>query len=54
VHGLEAGSPLVDAIPLGHASCPEGAVDVYGQPRAVDGDGDGGGGCDIGAVEVQP
>jgi hypothetical protein len=54
VHGLRSTSPLVDAIPVGHASCPAGAVDVYGHPRGIDGDGDGIGGCDIGAVELQP
>lgn len=54
VHRVLAGSPLIDAIPLGHPACPEGSVDVYGNPRGVDGDGDGVGGCDIGAVERQP
>lgn len=54
VYGLQPASPLIDAIPLGDPACPDGAVDVYGQPRGVDGDGDGTGGCDIGAVERQP
>lgn len=53
-YGLQPTSPLVDAIPLGDPACPDGAVDVYGNPRGVDGDGDGTGGCDIGAVELQP
>jgi hypothetical protein len=49
-----ASSPLVDAIPLGGAGCSEDAVDLYGNPRGVDGNGDGIPGCDIGAVELQP
>jgi hypothetical protein len=53
-YSLMPTSPLVDAIPIGDGACPPGAVDVYGQPRGVDGDGDGIGGCDIGAVELQP
>lgn len=51
---LRPTSPLIDAIPLGHPACPPGAVDVYGQPRGIDGNGDGIPGCDIGAVEHQP
>lgn len=51
---LQPGSPLIDAIPIGHPACQPGSVDVYGNPRGVDGDGDGMGGCDIGAVERQP
>ena len=47
-------SPLVDAIPLGVLGCSADAVDVYGNPRGVDGNGDGILGCDIGAVERQP
>lgn len=53
-HGVASDSPLIDAIPLGEAGCEPGAVDFYGNPRGVDGDGDGVGGCDIGAVEHQP
>jgi hypothetical protein len=53
-YGLRATSPLVDAIPMGEGTCDPGAVDVYGHPRGVDGNGDGVGGCDIGAVERQP
>ena len=52
--GLLADSPLVDAIPLGTPGCDVTARDLYGNPRGVDGDGDGVGGCDIGAVERQP
>jgi hypothetical protein len=54
VHDLAPTSPLVDAIPVGDGACDAGAVDVYGRPRGVDGNGDGVGGCDIGAVERQP
>lgn len=53
-YDLKATSPLVDAIPVGHWACAPGSVDVYGQPRGVDGNGDGIPGCDIGAVERQP
>jgi hypothetical protein len=46
-----AGSPLIDAIPV--AACAPGiTVDQRGVTRPQDGDGDGSGGCDIGAVEV--
>jgi hypothetical protein len=51
---IDPASPLVDAIPLGEAGCGTSAVDLFGNPRGVDGDGDGTGGCDIGAVERQP
>lgn len=51
---LAADSPLIDAIPLGDPSCDPSSVDLYGNPRGVDGDGDGVGGCDIGAIEYQP
>lgn len=51
---LTASSPLVDAIPLGDPGCDTSAVDLYGNPRGVDGNDDGIGGCDIGAVERQP
>lgn len=44
-------SPLVDAIPLGDPACDTSTVDVFGNPRGVDGDGDGVGGCDVGAIE---
>lgn len=44
----------VDAIPLGEAGCELGTVDVLGNPRGVDGNGDGVDGCDIGALELQP
>jgi hypothetical protein len=53
-HGLASDSPLIDAIPPGAPGCEAGTVDFYGNPRGVDGDGDGVGGCDIGAVEHQP
>ena len=49
-----ARSPLVDAIPVGDPGCTDGATDLYGNPRGVDGNGDGIPGCDIGAVERQP
>lgn len=52
--GLDAASPAVDAIPLGDPACDTAAVDVYGTARGIDGNGDGVGGCDIGAVERQP
>lgn len=44
----------IDAIPVGTGSCAVGDVDLFGAPRAVDGDGDGTPACDIGAVEYQP
>ena len=44
----------VDAIPIGEAGCSLTAVDLYGNPRGVDGNGDGIPGCDIGAYERQP
>lgn len=47
-------SPLVDAVPLGTPGCEISAVDLVGAPRGVDGNGDGIGGCDIGAIERQP
>lgn len=53
-HGIAADSPLIDAVPIGEPGCEVGAVDFYGNPRGVDGDGDGIGGCDIGAIERQP
>lgn len=46
-------SALVDAIPLGTGTCVEGATDALGNARGVDGNLDGVGGCDIGAVELQ-
>ncbi len=49
-----ADSALVDAVPLGVAGCSATARDMYGNPRGVDGNGDGVPGCDIGAVELQP
>lgn len=51
---ITSSSPLVDAVPVGSAGCDVTAVDFFGAPRGVDGDGDGIGGCDIGAVERQP
>lgn len=48
------GSARVDAIPLGTGACVTGATDALGNPRGVDGNGDGVGGCDIGAIERQP
>lgn len=53
VLSLKLGSPLIDAIPLGDPACDPSTVDLYGNPRGVDGDGNGIGGCDIGAVEYQ-
>lgn len=53
-HRVAPNSPLVDAIPMGQPGCDAGSVDLYGNPRGVDGDGDGVAGCDIGAVELQP
>lgn len=47
-------SPLIDAIPIDDPACIVGSTDVYGQPRGVDGNGDGVPGCDIGAIERQP
>lgn len=47
-------SELVDAIPLGTAGCTPEATDIDGNPRGVDGNGDGIAGCDIGPFEVQP
>lgn len=44
----------VDAIPLGTGACLPGATDLYGNPRGVDGDSDGVGGCDVGPIELQP
>jgi len=49
-----ATSPLVDAIPVGQAGCALDTLDLLGNPRGVDGNGDGIPGCDIGAVELQP
>jgi len=46
--------PGVDAIPLGTLGCTASATDVVGQPRGIDGNGDGVPGCDIGALERQP
>lgn len=51
---ITSSSPLVDAVPVGAAGCEVTAIDFFGAPRGVDGDGDGIGGCDIGAVERQP
>lgn len=49
-----ADDAVVDAIPLGSAGCTSGAKDILGNPRGVDGNGDGIGGCDVGPYEVQP
>lgn len=51
---LDPTSPLVDAIPWFHPACDTSTVDLYGNPRGVDGNGDFIGGCDIGAIERQP
>jgi hypothetical protein len=48
---LDTASPLVDAIPLGDPACDTTLTDLFGTERGVDGDGDGVGGCDIGAIE---
>ncbi|MBN1178550.1 MAG: hypothetical protein JXD18_05025 [Anaerolineae bacterium] len=47
---LGAGSPAIDA--ADEAACPP--VDVTGNPRPVDGDGDGSAVCDMGAYEYRP
>ena len=47
-------SPTVDAIPVGTMLCDPAGTDVYGAPFGVDGNGDGTGGCDVGAAELQP
>lgn len=47
-HGLLGASPAIDAALA--ASCP--ATDQRGEPRPIDGDGDGGAQCDSGAVEA--
>lgn len=44
-------SPLVDAIAVDGIGCSTEAVDMLGQARGGDGNGDGIGGCDIGALE---
>ena len=44
----------IDAIPVGVAGCEAGGADIGGNPRPVDGDGDGTAACDIGSVEYQP
>ena len=46
---LQTGSLAIDAGDL--ESCPE--VDAFGNPRPVDGDGDGESACDLGAIEQQ-
>lgn len=53
-YGPLAGSPLVDAVPLGVHGCgSEPWGDWYQQPRPADGDGDGVPACDIGPKELQ-
>jgi hypothetical protein len=47
-------SATVDAIPVGTLLCDPTGTDVYGAPWGVDGNGDGVGGCDVGAAEFQP
>jgi hypothetical protein len=47
-------SPTVDAIPVGTLLCDPARTDIYGAPWGVDGNGDGTGGCDVGAAELQP
>jgi hypothetical protein len=47
-------APTVDAIPVGTLLCDPAGTDIYGAPRGVDGNGDGTGGCDVGAAELQP
>ena len=54
-HALVQGSPAIDA---GGPACPDAtgaplSTDQRGEPRPVDGDGDGTPACDIGAVELQ-
>lgn len=44
----------IDAIAVGEAGCELGGVDLRGNPRPVDGDGDGEAACDVGAIEYQP
>ncbi|MCB0988258.1 MAG: hypothetical protein KDB09_10885 [Acidimicrobiales bacterium] len=52
-HALTASStsPLRDAIPLDETLCADASIDVRGVTRGLDSNGDGRGGCDIGAVE---
>ena len=45
----QPGSPVIDA--GDNEACPE--TDVFGEPRPVDGDGDGDSTCDMGAIEQQ-
>lgn len=55
-HGLHVGSPAVDAVPSAVCTAvPVNNVDQRGQPRNIDGlgDGDSGTECDIGALEMQ-
>lgn len=53
-YALVAGSPLVDAIPIGVHGCgSEPWGDWYGHPLPADGNGDGTLGCDIGPKELQ-
>jgi hypothetical protein len=49
-YGLRAGSPAIDA---GHSHPSQPGSDLFGNPRRVDGDGDGAAVIDIGAIEFQ-
>jgi CSLREA domain-containing protein len=55
-HVVLSGSPLIDVVGDGDIDCGTGggSIDQRGEPRPVDGDGDGTAACDVGAVERQP
>jgi hypothetical protein len=51
-HALVPGSPAIDAVSDG--TCPPPAIDQGETPVVLDGNGDGGPACDVGAVEQAP